>query len=73
MNLDRLKVEAIDPCKRRHQIPLRLSRADRPRFPLEIFERLDVRILAPENRHGYITKLGYRHDGCPSGSANDGG
>src|SRR5262249_10554260 len=70
---DGFEIKIVDSCKGRQQKPLRLSRADRPRLSLEVFERLNVRVLAPKNRDRYVTQLSNRDDGRSSGPADYGG
>src|SRR5262249_2078755 len=70
--LDGLEVKIVDPCKGRQQKPLRLSRTDRPRLSLEVFERLNVRVLTPKTRDRYVTELSNRDDGRSPGPADYG-
>src|SRR5262245_27420932 len=70
LDLDGFEVKIVDPCKGRQQKPLRLSRTDRPRLSLEVFERLNVRVLTPKNRDRYVTELSNRDDGRSSGSGD---
>src|SRR5947208_9635537 len=53
LNLDGCEIQVVDSCKGRHQKPLRLSRADRPRFTLKIFETLNVGLSATQNVEGF--------------------
>src|SRR5262245_52818181 len=70
LDFDGFEIQIVDPRERRQQKPLSLSRADRPRLSLEVFERLNVRVLAPKNRDSYVTQLSDRDDGRSSGSAD---
>ena len=73
LNFDRFEIDVVDLGKGRHEIPLRLSRADRPGFSFQIFQSLDRRLFAPENRGRHVAELPHGLDRSPSRSSHDSG